>query len=132
MSASDYLEAAVLKHIFGVAAFVAPANIYVALSTANPGENGGAIAEPVGNGYARKQTVPANWTWNAGATRIENSVDILFAAATGAWGTITHYAVFDAAGGGNLLFYGPLLAAKAVGAGDAPKYIAGTMQYTAD
>lgn len=132
MSASNYLEQKLLQHLFNLASFAIPANLYVALSTANPGEDGSGIAEPVGNAYARVSTAAANWTWNAGATRVENQTAITFPTASGSWGTVTHFAIFDASSGGNMLLYAPLLASKAIGNGDTPSFAAGTLTTTAD
>lgn len=55
-SFSDYLEDELLDHLFGKSTFTSP-TVYVALSTADPTDSGGSIAEPVGNGYVRKSTV---------------------------------------------------------------------------
>ena len=115
-SLSDYLELELLDHVFQVGAYTPP-TIYIALSTADPGESGGTIAEPVGNGYARI----AHASWNAAATRaIDNDGVITFAQASGAWGTITHYAIFDALTGGNMLAYGSLATSKSVVNGNTP------------
>lgn len=115
-SLSDYLELELLDHVFEVAAYTPP-TIYIALSTADPGDSGGTIAEPVGNGYARK----AHAAWNAAATRaIDNNGVITFAQASGAWGTITHYAIFDHLTAGNMLAHGSLSVGKAVVNGNTP------------
>ena len=94
-----------------------PTNIYIALSTADPGEAGATIAEPTGNNYARK----AHNVWNAATARAAtNNGVITFNTASGAWGTITHYALFDAITGGNFLAYGSLATSKAVVNGNTP------------
>lgn len=114
---SDYLELEWLDHVFENGAFSVPTNIYIALSTADPTDSGGSIAEPSGNGYARKVIN----TWNTAASRaITNNGVITFATATGAWGTITHYAIFDAITGGNMLAHGSLAVAKSVVNGNIP------------
>jgi len=115
-SLSDYLELELLDHVFEVGAYTPP-TIYIALSTADPGESGGTIAEPSGNGYARV----AHSSWNTAATRaIDNNGVITFPQASGAWGTITHYAIFDASTSGNMLAYGSLATPKSVVNGNTP------------
>lgn len=116
-SLSDYLENKVLDHIFGVASYSPPATVYLALSTADPTEDGSGLAEPSGNNYARKAI-----TFGVAAARmISQNADVTFNQATGPWGTITHYALFSAASGGNMMAYGQLTTAKQVVAGNTPK-----------
>lgn len=115
-SISDYLENELLDHIFETGAYVVP-TIYIALSTADPTEDGSGIAEPVGNNYARK----AHAAWNAAALRaITNDGEITFNMSSGAWGTISHYAIFDDLTAGNMLAYGSLTIPKAIVANNTP------------
>ena len=108
---SDYLELAWLDHVFENGAYGVPTHIYIALSTADPTDSGGSIAEPVGNNYARKVMD----TWNAAASRAStNNGVITFNTATGAWGLIAYYAIYDAISGGNMLAHGSLSVAKDV------------------
>lgn len=124
-NASDYLANKLLDHITGKAAYTAP-TAYVAVSTANPGDDGTTIAEPGGGSYARVATAAADW--NAAATRsITNAEPIEFPTATGDWGTITHFAVFDAASGGNMLFYGALGESRNTTSGKTLRFPAGDL-----
>jgi hypothetical protein len=97
---SDYLEAAILDHIFGVSSYTAP-TWYVALSTADPLDNGSGLAEPGAGGYTRQAL--------GAVTRVGNEVDndalVSFTASGGSFGTITHIVLCDAAGtgAGNIL-----------------------------
>ena len=78
---------------------------YLGLSTANPGDDASGLVEPSGNGYARVvMNFPA-------ATN--------FPACTGSWGRISHFALFDAASGGNMLLYGTLHIPKDIVGGDS-------------
>jgi len=124
-SFSNYAENKVLDHIVGKTSFTMPTNIYVALSTADPTDAGSGIAEPSGNGYARKQTVAANWNAAANGS-ISNAQDIQFDQATGSWGTITHFALFDALTDGNMLAHGSLGTSKTITNGDTAKFAGGT------
>ena len=46
------------------------------------------------------------------------------------WGTITHYVVYDALTGGNLLFYGPLSKKRAIEANTIITFRAGELDIT--
>ena len=129
-SFSDYLENELLDHLFGKGSYTPPA-IYVALSTADPLDNGSGLAEPSGNGYARAQTAGTDWNAASGGA-IDNANAIVFSEATGNWGTITHFALMDAASGGNLLVHGALSTSKSIGNGDTAEFAAGDLDVLLD
>lgn len=129
-SFGNFWENEILDHVFGKGTYTPP-TIYVALSTADPTDDGSGMAEPSGNGYARKQTAAADWN-AASAGAIDNANAIEFPEATGSWGTITHFALFDAAIGGNMLGHGTLSQSKSVGSGDTVKFAAGELDVTLD
>ena len=110
--------------------YTPPSNIYVALSTADPGEAGAGIAEPVGNGYSRAQTAPADWS-RADST-MANSANVEFDEATGAWGTVTHFALFDSDENANFLGSAALGTAKSPTAGDVPRFGIGDLTVSLD
>ncbi len=130
MSFSDYLEIKVLDHVFGKAAYTMP-TAYIGLSTADPLDTGAGLAEPVGGAYARVATAAVDWN-SAAAGAISNANAITFTQATASWGTVTHFAVFDAATGGNMLASGLLTISKAVGNGDTVKFDIGQLTATLD
>lgn len=112
---ADYLELELLDHVMGVGAYAQPSGIYIGLSTADPLDDESGLAEPVGNGYARKQH--DNWLTAAGRLTKNDGV-IEFAEATGSWGIITHYGIFDAVSGGNMLGHGLFPSDPTVVSGD--------------
>ena len=117
-SLSDYAELKLLDHVFKVASYTPPTNIYVALSTADPLDTGAGIAEPGAGSYARKVFN----TWNIAAARsTSNNGQIEFVEATGSWGTITHWALFDALSAGNMLTHGSFTASKVIDTGDTAR-----------
>lgn len=126
---SNYLVHKLLDHVFKTASYTVPTNIYAALSTANPGDSGGSIAEPSGNAYAR--TVKNTWDAASGGAT-ENTGAITFPTATGSWGTITHVALFDASTSGNMLIYAALGASQAVVNGNVVEFADGALDITAD
>ncbi|MCK4576829.1 hypothetical protein KAU34_10505 [candidate division WOR-3 bacterium] len=108
-SISNWLELELLDHVLKTGAYSVPTNIYVALSTANPLDTGAGVAEPGGASYAR---VVMN-SWDAAAARAtQNTSQITFAQAEQDFGTITHWAIYDAITGGNFLAHGDFSASK--------------------
>lgn len=130
-SFSDFLELEVLDQIFGALDYAEPATLYIALSTADPTEDGSGLAEPAGGSYARKSVDNNKTTWTtAAAGALANAIAIEFVQATGDWGTITHFAIMDAASGGNMLGYGVLGTAKAIDNGDTARFAIGELDIT--
>ena len=129
-SFGNYAENKILDHAFGKASWTMP-TAYVALSTADPTEDGSGLSEPSGGSYARKSTAAGDWNSASGGL-IDNANAITFVQATASWGTITHFAVFDAASGGNMIAHGALDAPKAVGNGDTFSFAAGELTGTLD
>jgi hypothetical protein len=129
-SFSDYWENEILDHLFGKGTYAPPA-IHVALSATDPGESGSGLDEPDGNGYARASTTAADWNAANGGV-LDNVVAIVFNTATNGWGTMTHFALLDAATGGNMLAYGMLTYAKTVDGGDTVQFAPGDLTVTLD
>ena len=109
MSFANYWENEILDHIFDKGSYNAPANIYIGLSPADPGDDGSGLSEPSGGSYARVSTSPSDWN-AASAGVITNASRVTFATSTAVWGTVTHICLFDALSGGNLLGSGVLTA----------------------
>lgn len=127
MSFSDFWEAEILDHIFDIGAYTAP-TLYVGLSTANPGDDAAALAEPAGGAYARVEVS----AWSRSGNEVDNDSDITFPTATDAWGTVTYGCLFDAATAGNLLVSFALDASKSIVSGDTVKFAAGQFNVTLD
>lgn len=127
---SDYWESKILNYIFNKEGFTPP-TIFVGLSAADPTDDGTALAEPGGNNYSRVQTSASDWNVSSGGI-LNNLSVIVFAMATGNWGSITHFVLFDAATGGNMLAYGSLGESRTVGAGDIVKFGVSEMEIKLD
>ncbi len=126
---SDFMANAILDHILGNDAYDTTADIYVALSKANPTDSGSGINEHSGDNYAR---VNHN-SWDvasAGAT--ENDGAITFPQASAAWGTVTYFFMMDASSGGNMTFYGALDNPRNIGQNDTPSFADGALDITMD
>jgi hypothetical protein len=136
MSKSNYLEAALLNHTYGGTTFTPPATVYIALSTADPGEAGAGLAEPSGGAYARLAVTNNTTNWPAATgtspTTKANGTIFQFPTPTAGWGLITHFAIYDASSGGNLLNKGALTVAKTINTDDDVEFPVGTLTITED
>lgn len=129
-SFSDFLELELLDHVFGAAAYSAPATLYIALFTAAPTDAGGGT-EVTGGSYARKDVTNNATNFPAAAAGAKaNGTDITFVQATGTWGEIQAFGVFDQLTGGNLLAWCDATVFKTVSSGDTYKIAAGDLDIT--
>jgi hypothetical protein len=138
---TNYLENKIVDHIFRTSSFTKPAGLYIGLYTATPSDTGGGT-EVSGGSYARVLVGPSDTDWmgthgttsgdSVGTNGLtDNAQDITFPAPTANWGVISHFGIFDAVSGGNLLIYGALSTPKTVNDGDAaPKFLAGALDVT--
>ena len=124
---SNYAENKVLDHILGTTAFTAPSAVYLGLSTGSFGDDNSGT-ELSGSNYSR---VAVTFDAASGGTA-DNTGAIEFAAATGTWGSISHFGIFDNSSGGNLLIHGAFTAAKTIASGDVLKIDAGDLDISAD
>jgi hypothetical protein len=100
---------------------------FISLHTADPGNTG--ASEVAGSSYAR---VALGTNSNAGnnPTVMSNTAIITFPTATGSWGTITHFGLWDAVTAGNNRGSGALTTAKAVNNGDTARFAIGALTIT--
>jgi len=132
MGKSNYLENKVLDHLLGRTTYTAPATVYVALYTTAPTDAGGGT-EVSGGGYARKAVAndATNWPAAAGGSK-SNGTAIVFDEASSDWGTVEAFGIFDAAIGGNLLYWGAVTPAKTVNNGQTARFPAGSLVISED
>jgi hypothetical protein len=140
---SNYLENRIIDWLLRGQAFTPPATVYVGLHTAAPNDAGGGTEVSAGS-YARVAVASslASWagTQSAGSTTASsgtggttsNNGAIAFPAPAEGWGTVTHYGVYDASSGGNLLFYAALGANRTINAGDTVSFPAGQLTFQID
>lgn len=89
-----------------------PTEYYIGLSKTPPQTDGTGATEPeTSAGYKRVALTGLSEPVDGA---IYNSAAISFDEATGSWGTVTHYVVYDAPTGGSLLFYGKLSSERVV------------------
>lgn len=139
---SDYLENKLIDHVFRGQSYTLPV-LYVGLLTAAPSDSGGGT-EVSGNAYARVKAAAGasqaltDWkstqndslasTGTGGNTTNTNA--ITFPTPTATWGTVTHFGIYDASTGGNLLFWGALTISKTINQSDTVTFPSGTLSIT--
>jgi len=127
MSASNYLENKLLDHTLGGTAFTQPSGLYLALSTGSfADDNSG--TELSGSNYSRKAMTFA--AASSGSATTNAAVE--FDAATGSWGTVSHWGIYDASTSGNLLFHGSFTASKTIATNDILKVASGSITISLD
>lgn len=128
-SLTDYYENKLLDDQFRTTAYTEPTTHYVSLLTAACSDSA-AGTEVSGGSYARVAITKGDAAWKGshgsatGASSgtngtISNAAAITFPAPTANWGTITHFAIDDAASAGNRLVCQSLTTSKTVNNGDA-------------
>ena len=124
MSISDYFENKILDHMLRGTAFTPPATVYVSLHTADPGETG--ANEVTGGGYARQSVTfnaPSGGSMSNSALLRWNNMPAV---------TVTHVGLWDAANGGNPLWFGALSSSVTLTAGSAFEIPAGSLTVSID
>ena len=122
---SNYLENALINATLRNTSYTSPTTVYAALFTSDP-TDAGSGTEVSGGSYARKAMTfgsPSN-----GAST--NSSAVEFDQATGDWGTITHFGIYDASTSGNLLYHGALTTSKVIETGDVFKFATSSVSIT--
>lgn len=140
---TDYLENKIIDWLLRATSYTPPATLYVGLLTAAPSDSA-AGTEVSGGSYARVAVTSATTAWNntqgnttgastGGDGTSENAAAITFPAPTANWGTVTHFGIYDAASGGNLLIWAALTTSKTINNGDAaPSFAAGALSFQSD
>lgn len=121
---STFWSNEVLDHLFGKGGrdYASP-TLWIALSTTEPSNDGSNVTEPA-DGYARVSCVASTWTAGA-ADSLINSLTVSFGEASGDWGNISHFAIYDSITNGNMLAAGSIAVTKAIDIGDTPKFAPG-------
>lgn len=122
MAKSDFLETNILNHVLRGISYSSPATVYLALYTVAPTDAGGGT-EVSGGAYVRQEAAFDAPVGN----QVVNSADILFPIATLDWGTIVHFALFDASSSGNMLYHESLTASRTIQTGDQFRVLAGQL-----
>lgn len=123
-SFSDYLENAVLNHVFRNTSLTSPTTVYLSLYTVTPSDAGGGT-EVTGGGYARQAI-----TFGApSAGAIANTVAVAFTATGANFGTVVAVGIHDALTTGNLLAWDGITSAV-INDGDTINFPIGDIDVT--
>lgn len=128
---SEYAIKKILDHVTGKASWTIPADVYVALFNGDPLGAGTELAAPPATDYAREAMADTDWnsaTFSSPTGAITNATDTDFGIAGAAWGTISHFAVYDDPTAGNMLWSGPLEVTRSVQLNDPVKFPAGELR----
>lgn len=141
-SLTDYAENKIVDALMRGQSLGAPATWYVGLLTSACSDSS-AGTEVSGGSYARVAVTAGLTQWagtqSAGSTsassgtggQTSNNAAITFPAPTANWGSVTHFALYDAASGGNQWVCQSLTTGKTVNNGDAaPSFSAGALTVT--
>ncbi len=123
---SDYAENKVLDVLGANATFTTPSAVYLGLSLGAFNDDASGT-ELTGSNYSR---VAVSFGAASSGT-MSNDAAIEFAAATGTWGSVSHWALFDASSSGNMLVSGSFTSAKTITSGDVLKIAVGDLDITA-
>lgn len=116
---SDYAENLVLRYLLTTESVTRPAEVYYALFTSDPAETG-ATGEVSGGSYAR---LPLTMAVDGNTATNESAIQFTGLPAA----IITHFALFDALTGGNMLYHGELEDPKTTNSGDTLTLPAGDL-----
>lgn len=126
MPSSTYISDALLDATINGGTFPTVATSYLALYSVAPGPGGGGT-QLTGSNYSR---INVAYTVTTGVA--SNTSAVSFPTATGNWVTAVAWGIFDAATGGNLLYYGSLAPAQTVMNGNTMTFDAGNISITVD
>jgi len=116
---SDYLEEGILEHTLRGNSLPTPSGIYIALFTSDP-TDGNTGTEVSDSSYLRQDAakggvISAGWstpTASGDGSMSNNAKLIQFPPIADGTVTISHYAIYDAQAGGNMLYHAPFTVAK--------------------
>lgn len=133
MSMSNTAENKVLKALLQGTDidFRASANLYLALFTADPTENGVFTNEATYTGYARV-AMPKASAWTDGGSTFTNATLLQFPQCTAGSNTITHFAVCTLLSAGEVVVSGALNASLNISSGIQPQFAIGSLSVGAD
>ena len=110
----------VLDHAFRNNAMTSPETVYVGLLDGDPGNGGTEVDEASYDRQSVSFGAPSG-----GEVTTDSETD--FGTAGESWGTVTHFAIFDAETGGTMLVAAELSQSKPIEEGDSVRFPAGEL-----
>lgn len=126
MSASNYLENAVLNATLVNGQSYAAGNVYAALYSVAPTDSTSGT-ELSGSNYSRQQV-----TFTVSSGTATSNVTVTFGAASATWNTAVAWAILDASSAGNILYYSTLSPAQTVLNGNSLTFASGDITISMD
>lgn len=140
--ASNSLADSILNHVFRDTSYTQPANVYIALNSVMPADDGTGGTELSGTGYARVAIATTNAAWTAPAAgtgnkrKIDNAAAVDFGTAGSDWAPSgspnVGYTVWDASSGGTYMGGVAYGASKIIQSGDPVKFNIGSVVISLD
>lgn len=113
--------------------------LYISLHTGSPGVDGQTANEVSGGSYARvaKTSDTTNWgaATNADPSVIANATAITFPTATGSWGTVSHFGIWNHASNtaaANFVAATALTASQAIASTNTASFAVGALTHSLD
>ncbi|WP_027591556.1 hypothetical protein [Pseudomonas sp. RL] len=128
---SDYLENQLINVTLRGSSYTG-GGVYIALFTSDP-TDGATGSEVVDSGYTRQrahQSVASDGFTAPSNGSSSNTRNIVFPAVVDTQITVTHWAVFDAQTGGNMLYHAPLTNPKTLDPSDVLSFPTGSLTIT--
>jgi hypothetical protein len=126
MSASNYLENALLNATLANVSYTTPATVYTALYSVTPTDSTSGT-ELTGNSYSRQATA---FSVTSGVA--SNTGTVTFGPASANWVTATGWAIVDASTAGNILYYDGFATTQTVLNGNSLTFGIGNITVTMD
>lgn len=130
MSLTNYLEAAFVNHLTGIATMTQPSNLYLGLISDTADDTGGGteLTNGTAPGYARQLISFAAYA----ADKALSTNSPVFAAVGANWPTVPTVAIYDALTNGNMLWYGSVQTPFQVNDGGTETFNAGDVDLSLD
>jgi len=126
MSASNYLEDALLNATLANVSYTTPATVYTALYSVAPTDSTSGT-ELSGSSYARQSTA---FSVTSGVAT--NTGNVTFGPASADWTPAVAWSITDASSAGNILYYGGLNTTQTVLNGNSLTFGIGNISVTMD
>lgn len=124
---SDYAENLLANFLANNQTATRPTAWHVGLFTVAPSDAGGGTeVSTTSTGYSRQA-----FTFGAASGgQVANTNSGSFGPASASWGTVSHFGVFDAPTGGNLLWWGSLTTSRTIASGESATFAVGAFTLT--
>lgn len=129
---SNYLENKIVGWLNGEALATLTTNLYVALYSTP-----GVVQDNAATNLIGTRVEVSNWTVTTATgpsdssdASITNGAEIVMISNSNITATASHFAVYDAASNGNLLFHGALSSSVSIAVGDTVKFAANSITLT--